>query len=198
LERSIAELSFENYSEPFDIPFPEWTAIWWRWFHSIPSEKNPALDTTGEFCKIFQNNLKVWFLAGTLGGTAVRNCTMPSGRAILFPIITGIFSFVLDPHLKTEEELTTAVINDVDKVEHISLEVDDVTFREFSHFRARSEPFDDIINGMKTRTVSDGYWVFLKPLSIGKHTIHFMGENTSTSCRFFNQVTYNISVTYGC
>ena len=27
-----------------------------------------------------------------------------------------------------------------------------------------------------TKAVSDGYWVFLKPLPVGKHTLFFRGE----------------------
>ena len=29
-----------------------------------------------------------------------------------------------------------------------------------------------------TKGISDGYWIFLKPLSIGEHTIFFRGEKS--------------------
>ena len=102
--KSIEDIVFDHDSKPFDTAFPKWTTDWWKWFHSMPSERNPALDSTGEFWNTAQNQPYVWFLAGTLGGSAIRRCEMPYGKAIFFPIVTSIFSFVLDPDLKTEEE----------------------------------------------------------------------------------------------
>ena len=92
--------------------------------------------------------------------------------------------------MKTEEALTREVKKDIDMVECMYLRVDEAIFEEFNQFRVRSDPFDDIIDGVETKTVSDGYWVFLKPLSSGNHSIHFMGKNFD----FFNEVTYYISV----
>ena len=134
--------------------------MWWRWLHSFPKHLSPALDSTGELCSISQINSKVWFLAGTFGGSATRTCTIPHGKAILFPIITSAFSFAVDPHLKTEDELIRSAIKDIDTVKRLSLKVDNYDFENFAHFRVRSEPFDDIIYGQPTRAVSDGYWIF--------------------------------------
>jgi hypothetical protein len=161
--------------------------------HSIPKQRSPALDETGKFSHISQNNANVWFLAGTFGGTAVRNVQIPYGRSLFFPILTSVFSFKLDPQLKSEQDLIRSVVQDIDSVEILSLTIDDKIFKDFSPFRIRSEPFEDTIDGTKTKMVSDGYWIFMKPLQIGIHKIHFMAKNVD----FFNQVTYNISVTTG-
>ena len=188
-ERIDDQLYFPDDS-PFNITFSIWTAMWWRWLHSFPKHLSPALDSTGELCSISQINSKVWFLAGTFGGSATRTCTIPHGKAILFPIITSAFSFAVDPHLKTEDELIRSAIKDIDTVKRLSLKVDNYDFENFAHFRVRSEPFDDIIYGQPTRAVSDGYWIFLKTLTPGKHEIHFSGENID----FFNDVTYSIYI----
>jgi hypothetical protein len=188
--RSIEEIAFANTSIPFNKTLPEWTAVWWKWFHSMPSERNPALDPTGEFWNTAQNEPYVWFLAGTLGGSAIRRCEMPFGKAILFPIITGIFSFVLDPDKNSEEELTEAVTKEIDAIELVKLKLDELFFDDLNNFRVRSEVFDDVIEDKKTRSVSDGYWAFLRPLDLGNHIIHFIGKST----RFFNEVTYHLSV----
>ena len=47
----------------------------------------------------------VWFLAGTFGGKAERTCTIPSGKAILFPPINTECSYKENPMLKTESDL---------------------------------------------------------------------------------------------
>jgi len=190
-DKYSSHLLFDCHSKPFNIPIPEWTSIWWNWLHSLPTNMNPASDSTGQFCSESQNYSHVWFLAGTFGDSAIRRCTIPHGKAILFPIITCIFSFVLDPHLKTEEQLRKAVRKDIDTVEVLSLTIDEININELSRFRVISDPFDDIIDGVRTRSVSDGYWIFLKPPKIGDHTIYFSGRNID----FFNEVKYYISIT---
>ena len=46
--------------------------------------------------------------------------------------------------------------------------------------------------------MSDGYWVLLKPLPAGNHTIHFGGAVVNyvqgTLNNFANEVTYNVKV----
>src|ERR1044071_7257083 len=96
---------FHNDSCPLNISMKEWTSIWWKWLNSIPRDQSPATDISGRFCTISQNLQDVWFLAGTFGGSSTRDCSIPFGRLILFPIIASIFSFETDPHLKTEEDL---------------------------------------------------------------------------------------------
>lgn len=121
---------------------------------------------------------------------AVRSCIIPFNKAILFPIITSAFSFAVDPHLKSEEELTLTVMKDIDTVKKLNLTLDAYNFSDLTRFIIRSGAFDDVIYGQPTRAVSDGYWIFLKRLEKGSHTIHFIGENVD----FFNEVTYNITI----
>lgn len=49
-----------------------------------------------------------------------------------------------------------------------------------------------------TQAVSDGYWVLLKPLSAGNHTIHMAGSVVNYAAgalnNFANEVTYHITV----
>lgn len=64
-----------------------WAAEWWKWAGSIPLDKNPIYDGTGEFCHLGQSG-PVWFLAGSNDETGVvRECTIPAGKAIFYPII---------------------------------------------------------------------------------------------------------------
>jgi hypothetical protein len=180
-------------SNPFSIDFGCWTALWWRWLHSFPKNTNPATDPTGDLCNKSQNYQNVWFLAGTWGGSVTRSCRIPHGKALFFPIITSAFSFAVDRHLKTEQELTTSTVKDIDMVDKLALTIDDTHIIEFSKFRVRSKPFDDVIFGQPTRAVSDGYWIFLKVLSSGNHNIHFAGEKSD----FSNEVTYYLSIDQG-
>jgi hypothetical protein len=187
---SSEDLVFKKEDKPFNTSFGEWTTLWWNWLHAIPKETSPASDFTGKYSNTLQNNLNTWFLAGTFGGSATRKCKIPFGKAIFFPIITCLYSFITDPQLKSEEELKLGVNQDTDTLQGISLEIDETIFEDFSQFRVRGDVFDDVISGVNTKSVSDGYWVFLKPLGFGSHSIYFMGKNID----FFNEVTYHVSI----
>lgn len=190
MKDQIEELLYLPDSKPFGISFPKWTARWWNWLHSASKEMNPATDVTGKFSDTLQLYQNVWFLAGTLGGTAVRRCSISNRRAILFPIITSAFSYAVDPYLKTENELTAATKEDIDSVNKLSLSLNDIAIEGLERFRIRTEPFRDVINGISTIAVSDGYWIFLKPLKVKQFMIYFFGQNID----FFNEVTYYLSI----
>src|SRR5437588_12909771 len=73
-------------SLPGGLSYPQWSAKWWQWEWSTPFAINPVFDTTGIDCGVNQSG-PVWFLAGTSGFNATRNCIVPAGKMIFFPII---------------------------------------------------------------------------------------------------------------
>src|SRR4051794_22907267 len=78
-------------STPYGLTYAQWSARWWQWAFSIPGPVNPLIDTTGAQCAQGQSG-NVWFLAGLwvdpplVPNTAVRTCTVPSGKALFFPV----------------------------------------------------------------------------------------------------------------
>jgi hypothetical protein len=76
--------TFQADSKPYGLTYGEWTARWWQWAYSIPKDVNPAYDDTGRYCTQGQSG-PVWFLTGTYGHPVDRYCTIPFGKAILFP-----------------------------------------------------------------------------------------------------------------
>jgi hypothetical protein len=157
---------------------------------------NPAIDYTGANSYIDQRNKEIWFLAGTFVNMDVpsRSVTIPSGKAILFPVICYQANFLEDPIFKNEAELKEHVKNDIDDIIVHEAYVDGV---EIPTFRVSSDPSlfpvtlaSDIPHGVDgvdtgttvsiiagpTAAVSDGYWTFLKPLPRGMHQIHFKGS----------------------
>ena len=78
-------------SLPGGLSYPQWGAKWWQWAERIPLSINPIWDTTGIDCAVHQSKKgPVWFLAGTPGFDATRDCTIPTGKMIFFPIINWI------------------------------------------------------------------------------------------------------------
>src|SRR5215211_1758610 len=102
-------------SKPYGLTYGEWSARWWQWLNSIPQGVNPSTDETGEDCDQVQKG-PVWFLAGTGGGSAVRQCTIPGEKAILISPIEVECSYAEFPNLRTESELRTCAKADQDKV----------------------------------------------------------------------------------
>jgi hypothetical protein len=92
-------------SEPFGIPYYQWTESWWNWLIGIPEDTNPALDTDGKYCQQgMQNDYPVFFLVGSLNETTSRSCTIPSNMSLFFPATTS-FCYNTASMKKTEDEL---------------------------------------------------------------------------------------------
>jgi hypothetical protein len=186
--RSAESLIFPSDSKPYGLTLTQWTIKWWRWLLSIPKDKNPGLDISGINSSESQNDPNVWFLAGTLGGTANRSCKIPLGKSILMPVINYRCSFADEPAINTEEELTLKCKKEIDDIKNLSFQIDDMFVADLSPYRVCSPLFDvhlgknnienNILhdNPFDTKMVSDGYWIFLKPLNIGLHKLISSGS----------------------
>jgi hypothetical protein len=157
------------------------------------------IDTTGTFCAVGQTG-PVWFLAGTTlpNHFAKRRCTIPFGRSILFPILVSEFSYFEVPFIKTENDLISYVQKDVSNWSLLEATVDGFEIIGLNKYRIHYGPFnislpEDNVWNVKagtTQAASDGFWVFLAPLSIGTHSISFHGIEPN----FDTRVTYLITI----
>jgi hypothetical protein len=186
-------------SELYDLSYKEWTGQWWQWALSIPKNNNPLTDSTGEHCTEGQSS-PIWFLAGTTGKmkSSKRKCTIPNRKPILFPILVSQFSFAEIPIINTDEELISYTAKDIDQCSLLEATVDGIKLCNLHNYRVRFGPFelflppDNVWNirpGV-TKAVSDGFWVFLKALNCGDHTISFHGIEP----HFETEVTYYITI----
>jgi hypothetical protein len=187
-------------SKPYGLTFPEWIVKWWRWIFSIPFEKNPAIDVNGVNCSFNQHG-PVWFLAGALADAKlIRNCTIPSPKAILFPVINSEISTAELPGA-TDFELLEAANSDIDKVDYMEVNINSIPIRNLHKFRIHTRPFDITIpvnNFMRLdygpcKMVSDGYWIFLDVLPSGNHTLHFRGRDSDLCI----DITFKIKIESG-
>jgi hypothetical protein len=198
--------AFTLDSQPYGSSYAEWTASFWKWLLEQPSNTNPVNDQTGKNCANNQSDPDVWFVAGTGGGSAERTCTIPSGKAILVPIINVVCSYATDPELKTESELRSCAKQDQDNVRSVELILDGTKLEDLKDYRVQSPLFDvtlpdnNIFQGKPgpTKAVSDGYWVLLQPLSPGKHELKYSGVlvdfTTTSTTNFATEVEYHLDV----
>jgi hypothetical protein len=186
-------------SKPFGLSYREWTAKWWQWLISIPVSKNPATDQSGQNSYQNQVNNYVWFLAGTAKPyrSAKRRCNISSSKAILFPIITTVVSYLENPLLKDENDLMRSASEDIARWTLLDVEINGRKLKDLQRYQVMSGPFqlrypEDNLFGSTpgiTTAVSDGFWVFLPSLHPGKNVIYFHGAEPN----FENEVWYELT-----
>jgi hypothetical protein len=194
-------------SRPQGFTYGDWGAKWWQWAYGIPSSINPLFDETGERCSTAQNGT-VWFLVGTQGGSVVRQCTVPQGTSLFFPLANTMCT-IAGGDAKTPEELDECATGLINQVTSLKLEIDGVKLQdqELRKYRAQSTVFtlnmpkeDNMlgINVNSTPFVAEGYWIFLEPLPSGNHEIRFggtVGDPTlTTGVNFVTEATYHLTV----
>jgi hypothetical protein len=95
LAEAAHELAIDGYLEgPLvlqdsalgEATYEQLSARWTQWAMSNPWSTGPINDPTGAACAMGQDGL-VWLLAGTNGGDATRECTVPSLQPIFFPLV---------------------------------------------------------------------------------------------------------------
>jgi hypothetical protein len=192
-------------SRPLNVTYGDWGAKWWQWVYSFPSSQNPLSDETGERCASNQNGT-VWFLVGTFGGSVTRQCTIPAGASLFFPLLNTECS-IAGGDGTNEQELRSCATAQIDRVSNLKAIVDGVQVPDLHNYRAQSQlynitlPTDNImgVEAGTTPSIAEGYWIFLNPLPLGNHEISFGGSagnpSVTSSMNFVTDVTYHLTVT---
>lgn len=174
-------------SHPHGQTYGEWAAAFWQWILSIPADRSPLTDTTGEFAGENQEG-SVWFLAGTFGDSAERYSTIPAGKSLFVVVNTWIFgSGAFDCHPSVPgvvcdvDSLRASATAAIDAVQVAQVWIDGVPVENIWDYRASTPaPFEitypeNSVTGLPAGTyspqVADGIWLMLRPLKPGNHTI---------------------------
>ena len=191
LNRTVASPGF-TIADPgqmaFGKTYGEWASEWWDWVLQFPADVNPLLDDTGASCDLGDQG-SVWFLAGNFGGTTVRECTAPAGKAFFFPVF-NVISFA--PEFgNTVEEIRADANGDIelDPEPIISCVIDGVPVDDVFAFRAQTPPGGFTLNNLdlfnelfglsltpRFPAISDGYWLMVEGLSPGEHVIQILAS----------------------
>lgn len=157
----------------------EWSRRWWEWALSFEDDISPVADRSGVQCGNRQSG-DVFFLAGTYGtARTVRTCRVPADKYLFFPLI----NYVVMPNggaVRSCMQISTTAARVTDGAEMLVLEVDGVRYDGLQrHRQASPECFNAWArhpSGARLfPTASNGYYVMLKPLPRGRHTINFGG-----------------------
>jgi hypothetical protein len=193
--------------------YGRWSAKWWQWVFDLPDENHPLVTNGDVDCSLGQRG-KVWYLAGTTGGSAERSCTIKPRRALLFPLINFVWVNTADdcsgpdgcPPVQEKREvlewiLTNSTCTLYSKIDGVP------TIYKVDQVRTQSPAFPVTVNNsvfqpgippgtVDEEAVADGYWVLVPPLSRGEHTLEFGGDCTYPDGNTFSvDVTYDLDVT---
>lgn len=194
-------------SKPFGKTYGEWSAAFWQWIISAPSDKNPSNvnDNTGKYCSKGQSG-PVWFLPLVFSGDAVKTCNIPSGKTILFPVVVGECSTAEYPQYKTESELRKCAKDQADKDTSMDATIDGKKISDLQKYRTQSPlfqvnfPNNNVFSAAAgpSNAVADGVLLLVSSLPPGKHqlqvstrTVDFTSSATVTDA---GTTTYNLDV----
>jgi len=163
------------------VPYPQWMQKWWSWIANFTKTNNPNDHYAPEKCHINQNySESVWFLSvpSPEESSWQRTCNIPKPLAILFPIVTGECDTgdadaPLDCAKRGDEGSRITVSIDGNKFSYDITKdrstsgLFNITWAKDNFFEAKPGTFQGAV---------DGYFLFLKPLSSGNHTISFESD----------------------
>lgn len=156
----------------------EWSRAWWQWAGSFDRSASPVADRTGELCDRKQSG-PVWFLAGTYGTRRTeRTCTIPRGRILFFPLINYVVMRPADRQVSCMAVMSSAA-SMTDRVSSLIVDLDGKRLSGLEGFRQATTCFDmGALADPKIPvfpSAANGYYVMLKPLPPGTHTLNFGG-----------------------
>src|SRR5438876_5449605 len=137
---------FPLNSAPYGKSYGQWSAEHWKWTFSLPADHHPLTDTAD--CSAGQAG-PVWFLGGTFVSTteggitigrATRDCSVPAGKALFFPIIDSECS-TLEGNGTTDAELRGCAKFFQDHAHDMTCTIDGVAVQDVASYRAQSPLF---------------------------------------------------------
>ncbi len=185
-------------------PVSDYVNIWWQWSYSMPQEKSPVSDLTGEYCGIAQKG-DVWFLAGGYGSSKIkRSCTIPKDKYIFFPIINMVYWPHYKNSLSCEDAKKLSALNN-NELLSIEIMLDDEIALNPANTRISSVNCFDLLGLIPQKfnppkiypAATDGYWVMLKPLSIGDHVLTFKAQynrEKGAYSKMLQEIEYQIKI----
>jgi hypothetical protein len=194
-------------SSPYNVPYKEWIAKWWQWNYNFPNATHPREYYSTERCDQNQNG-PVWFLPDSAEGSHERQCTIPTGKAILVPLATGIWHNDGTERI-TDSDLPRLAKNCNNGAIFGSTNIDGKRLKDLEKYRSETGFFklnvkkDNYFGALKEGTwtaYADGYFLFIEPLPQGQHTIVLdtnvinTDEPPQVACNYQTTLTYRVLI----
>jgi hypothetical protein len=197
---------YSKDSSPFGVPYKDWPGKWWIYNVKFGAEEHPRDNFSPERCNLdLEQSDPVYYLPDNLGGEEERRCTVPDGKAILAPQITGsCWDDNTDPVLKTEAGMRECT-REGQEFGVVSATLDGRELTGLEQYRVTSDVFNMTIpenNAFESPSgtfpaMADGFFVFLEPLAPGEHTLELQQSNidpVKPELNFASKTTYFLTV----
>lgn len=194
-------------SDAFGKSYGEWGEKMAQWLFQFSLEEYPLFQPSGDADCVARQNGKVWFLYGALEDGIERYCTIPPGKA-LFITVNSTVSFV--PEFGgTEEEIREDAARDLAGITSLEVMIDGVPLENPYSYQATSPDGgfvltieeDTILSqlgypaGDRDPTIVDGYYIMLRPLSVGEHEIQWYSSGLAQDGSYYSYgVTWHLTV----
>jgi hypothetical protein len=186
---------------------------WWQWISGIDSTVvNPFTNTGQAGCDVgLQDNNRLLFLVGSsrdsvTGAFPEHECGIPQGTAILFPIVNVVCDTLEDPPFfgANERDQRICANNLADTAFNLTVNIDGYEVKKLEQYRIDSPAGGFNLTAVENNPVvippgngtgvADGFWILLKPLKPGEHTITFSGALNFTEVPIEAGATYFLDV----
>ena len=180
-------------AHPYGHTYSQWAVRFVQWLMAIPTSHNPWTDSTGAYCAEGQSG-PVWYLvnysgkmnvAGYGGGTTVRTCTVPAGKAVLISPDFQVCSTV-EGNGNTFADLSSCAKGYADEETQADVTVDGAhipnlltRYRFATPLFTFRYPADNLLwmtTAGVTNSAADAFLVMLAPLVSGKSPYHRGGD----------------------
>jgi hypothetical protein len=160
--------------------YSQWSAKWWKWAMEFPMTGHPFVDDPAFDVSARQSG-PVWFL-GSPVSTVVRNCTIPRGKALFVGLLNAEASDLEGLGVTAADQRANAKFN-ADPIINLACSIDGHAVNNITSFRFVSPQFSFTApspwifgtTGGNGTAVGDGYYIMLRPLSPGNHSLHYSG-----------------------
>jgi len=195
---------YSKGESPFGISYGDWVAKYWKWDLSIPQDpkSNNLLGLNENGCLVHKENSMVMLVDTAAGGIWNQKCTISHNAAILIPIWTGecdqgtkafeTYSFKqlsdcargfdlgkVKGQVKVDG-IPVATLDALDYKTNISNNVTEVYTKGFNATVPINSHF--IVERYGTFPgAAHGWFVFLKPLQPGNHTVYYQNSVEATT-----------------
>lgn len=193
---------------PYGLTYEQHGINYWKWLLSMSKEENPNKDPTGAKCSNGQvnSNSSVFYLTGSGGGSANRDCEVPSGKGILI-MLSSMGASTKELPNYSSDELRQAAQIDQDGLQTLYLKIDGKPYvkGDLDKYRKTTSEFDIVfpenslfgVSAGAAKMVTDNTLVITEPIQ-GSHKIEFGGTLFCSDCEPGNQMlawdlTYNLT-----
>ena len=165
---------------------------WNIWALGTPGDVNPLLANR---CEQSSFDKKIWFMPVSLGGDYEVDCQVPSGA---FLVITpgGWFCDIAEAGGSSDAALRSCVVNGFALLTKVEVALDGRAAKHLDRYIVTTPRFElpgpNLLTEDPTSAMNKSYFLIVKPLSRGEHTLRMYDEFGSLD--FTAGVTINVTV----